>query len=766
MNKSYSIISTDEKQSDEKYSENYLNEKIPENKWISQIREVNHDRSFKPAFVLDETYEKLDVDIPGLKTRLYLHQRTIIKAMIDLENNRRIVIHNKPYSIDTSAGVLSEPVGSGKTIDILTLILVQKRPKVFKDICEFGITHPYKDGKNLIYQQGILFKKFKTVLIPTIIFVGVSVLNQWILAIEQFTTLKYFAVGSLKELRDLCEMIRTKEVNKYDIILVKNGTVAHPIELPPDLVLEKRNQTTTPFIYNLISNFRNRCWSRVVIDDFDTINMPKNIGVVNGLFTWYISSTRKSFSFSNYTGALYTSDLFMYGNKCSNVINNNLLFTNINIRNSENFIKQSNQLVNPKFYAYIFKNKNNTLIHAIGGIDSEEAKELVEMLNSDSIETAAERAGIATTNVVDIFEKILGDKYQILSHAVAMIKFAKSQQQNEAQRRHINQCNDERKTYNRQDLSEYKEILFNYPGIKEWLIETIQHYEKVKAQMSKELERVYENLKAGECPICFDDLSSQDNIYIFKCCNLIICHICCFGSVFIGGRLGGNCSNCRAAASIKTLIHINTKNFDFNKLTNAMDVDNINDEQDESKIDIKEIPEYKKQEPRTKMLAILDIIKGITAPEQRHVNVAINNLMNAGGNEDFKFDGPPPVKKILIFANYDETLKNVCKMLDDNQIYYLTLGGTHTKINQTARMFCTTTVPTVLVVNSMKHCSGLNLQVATDLIFAHHIKDRNIESQVAGRGQRLGRQSQLNIHYMLYDNEYNELINTNVMRLI
>ena len=50
----------------------------------------------------------------------------------------------------------------------------------------------------------------------------------------------------------------------------------------------------------------------------------------------------------------------------------------------------------------------------------------------------------------------------------------------------------------------------------------------------------------------------------------------------------------------------------------------------------------------------------------------------------------------------------------------------------------------------MKHCSGLNLQTATDLIFAHKIIDPNIETQVIGRGQRLGRTTTLKVHFMFY----------------
>jgi hypothetical protein len=59
----------------------------------------------------------------------------------------------------------------------------------------------------------------------------------------------------------------------------------------------------------------------------------------------------------------------------------------------------------------------------------------------------------------------------------------------------------------------------------------------------------------------------------------------------------------------------------------------------------------------------------------------------------------------------------------------------------------------VMLVNAQQYCAGLNLENTTDLVFFHRILDKNIEAQVAGRAQRIGRQSNLNIHYLLYNNE-------------
>ena len=42
-----------------------------------------------------------------------------------------------------------------------------------------------------------------------------------------------------------------------------------------------------------------------------------------------------------------------------------------------------------------------------------------------------------------------------------------------------------------------------------------------------------------------------------------------------------------------------------------------------------------------------------------------------------------------------------------------------------------------------------------DIIFAHKVESKDIEMQIIGRAARYGRTCDLNIHYVLYDNEYN-----------
>lgn len=738
--------------------------------WIEKPRQTDDDCNYCHQDIeipLDETYEKVE-SVPGLKTSLFPHQKTVVKAMMDLEKSSYFTFKDSytrfdDYKVKTTAGVLSEAVGSGKTIDVLSLILLQKIPKVYPYIAELNML-PVNSGYNSLYKKhfsAIIRKKFRNILKTTIIFTGVSVVDQWISAIKTFTNLTYFSVFDVRDLQKLICKMSDKSINQYDIVIVKNGKITRPVKLPSHLIIEDKNANkSTLYIYNVIANMRNLCWARVVIDDFDTIKLPHNAGIVNALFTWYISSTRKSMPNKVATNTQFktTADMLMYSNySCSNIMKNPILFYNFNIRNDPQFVKLTNLISSPKFYAYIFTNPNNQYMGFLGLMNDSEANEVMEMLNGDAIETAAERIGIKTNSVADIFQIMLGKQFDKYKKSINVLEFIKEVEPLQGQREPMSSNPDPDDTYTKSDLFIRREIEYNYPNLKGLLESTKEEYLEIRKNSSIAIERVKHNIKEGECPICTSDLDDEDEeILIVKCCGIILCGMCCFGTVFPKNCAVGQCSNCRTRLTLDSLIYLNS-NFDLTKIVNEdlteTKYENVNSEE--------HIEEEVEQKPRTKMDAILDIINEVKPIEQKRVDVNIHNLMK--GTHRLP---SCEYNKVLIFANYDETIQNIKKILDENNISYWKLGGSHREITNTVELFTNHDETCVMIINSMKHCSGLNLQSATDLIFAHKIIDPNVETQVIGRGQRLGRLSQLRVHFMFYQNEFDYMIRENSIREI
>jgi SNF2 family DNA or RNA helicase len=106
--------------------------------------------------------------------------------------------------------------------------------------------------------------------------------------------------------------------------------------------------------------------------------------------------------------------------------------------------------------------------------------------------------------------------------------------------------------------------------------------------------------------------------------------------------------------------------------------------------------------------------------------------------------------KVLVFSEYDNSFYKIDKILNDEQLSYAYVKGVG--INTIINKYKTSNETNILLVNSKSFGSGLNLENTTDVILFHKF-DSQIEKQVIGRAQRPGRDSILNIHYLLYENE-------------
>lgn len=719
------------------------------------------------AVKLNETFGRVD-KVPGFKTHLYSHQQTAVKAMLDLEYKRNINMYSEGvidlYNITYNSAILSEPVGSGKTIDVLALICLSKVPRAIHDIMEFNSVSRYETAS-----VGYIQRKFTKFLLPTIIFVGISVINQWARAIEQFTNLKYYKVSDIHGLRPLLNKIVEGSVNEYDIILVKNGKITTEIDMPSNIQLEEKNKVAQPYIYNIIGNLRDYCWARVVIDDFDTIKLPHNAGIVNGIFTWFISSTRNKMEYRSSDSGYCHSARELLSNSnygCAKIMYNHLLFENINVRNDIAYVKKTSNMPSPKFWIVKFDNVNNLYISAISGIKEDEMSQIIEMLNGDAIGAAAEKVGIKTDNVGDIFQSILGNKYEKYSFAKALLGFIDYSIENKEKWLPMEQNPDPEEKYFKKDLLDMKEIEYKYPNINSLLKSTKEEYDLVATQTGAAVQRLKDNLKSGECPICKEDLNELDdengsggNVIIAKCCSKVFCSRCGIESNQMKDRykkLQSYCPACKTKITIKDLIYL--EDFDLDKIQN----EEIDDEDEEVDMDIVEEMKAKKSDkPWSKYRAIIDILAGDKIKGSSRVDMHIPNMMKGA-----VYLPEPKIRKVLVFASFDETLKKIVAELEEEKIKYWRLMGTPNEITNIVEECQKYKGSCALVINSTQQCSGLNLQFATDLVFSHSIMNTEIETQVAGRGHRLGRESPLNIWFLQYENEINRLISTHNMRYL
>jgi SNF2 family DNA or RNA helicase len=111
-----------------------------------------------------------------------------------------------------------------------------------------------------------------------------------------------------------------------------------------------------------------------------------------------------------------------------------------------------------------------------------------------------------------------------------------------------------------------------------------------------------------------------------------------------------------------------------------------------------------------------------------------------------------PGKKILVFSSYEKSFENIEAEFTKCQIKYSKLSGTAARINNIINKYKSGECQ-VLLLNAKNFGAGLNLQI-TDEIVIYHRMSKDLERQVIGRAQRLGRMDPLKINYLCFENEY------------
>ena len=209
------------------------------------------------------------------------------------------------------------------------------------------------------------------------------------------------------------------------------------------------------------------------------------------------------------------------------------------------------------------------------------------------------------------------------------------------------------------------------------------------------INSIQEKLKNSQmCAICYDDL---DNTSIAPCCNTKYCFSCI--SKWL--HQNKNCPFCRAKIDFNSLIIV---------------TDNILEKKKESEV----------------LLSKLYNLK-----------IIIEKQMKS------------PKFKMLIFSEYYNSFEHIEELLKSYGIKYANVIGTTNTINKTVRLYKETEACDkidVLLLNANYCANGMNLENSSDIVL-YHSMNKDITTQIIGRGQRPGRTEVLNVWNLCYDNE-------------
>lgn len=107
--------------------------------------------------------------------------------------------------------------------------------------------------------------------------------------------------------------------------------------------------------------------------------------------------------------------------------------------------------------------------------------------------------------------------------------------------------------------------------------------------------------------------------------------------------------------------------------------------------------------------------------------------------------------KALIYSNHDKSFEDICACLTRLGKTYDYIRGGHRQISNTVEAYKDNRID-VLLINATHYGSGLNLENTTDIMMFHAL-NTEIEKQVVGRAQRMGRTCDLRVWHLLHENE-------------
>jgi superfamily II DNA/RNA helicase len=105
-----------------------------------------------------------------------------------------------------------------------------------------------------------------------------------------------------------------------------------------------------------------------------------------------------------------------------------------------------------------------------------------------------------------------------------------------------------------------------------------------------------------------------------------------------------------------------------------------------------------------------------------------------------------PKGQFLIFSNHDESYQLIRSVFEESKQTCIELHGTSAMRDKQLQQFREGKAR-VMFLNSNMNGAGINLEMTTDIIFYHEM-DALLETQLIGRAQRIGRHSDLTVHYL------------------
>lgn len=639
---------------------------------------------FECLFKNELTVDSTEVDQPSwIQTPLFPHQRTSVQAALQLEAAKEGItvseLPGEPHggTFFANYGILGDRVGAGKSLIALSLV---KCPPPSKRITEYS----WRPNTHFDTNVGLLQSHKPTDItpVPTALFLMPhAIIGQWEDYVAADTSLKCHFIKKRKDAR---EDLVTR-LHEYDAVFV-SATMWREFEGIKDI------QTIL--------------WSRIFIDEADTIMFTAASAELRGRFIWLISASWMNLIFSGgaylnmdhaypslensnpYTVkriGRYISNHYMniggirspvIRKLCGNVavsgytinILNPVLYqaTRLVIQNTEEFIQRSFEIPEIQHIHYLCLTPPN--IQILRSIVSDD---IMDRLHAGDAEGVLDVLGIQTKTA----DQIVAAVTETVQHELDQV----------------------RRTY------EFKKTIDYVSDSAK--AKSLAQYEDRIARLESRIQAIEDRLKNSaeqSCPICFEEVTVPA---LTPCCRNLFCFQCICEVLWRGPI----CPLCR-----ETIANVQSM-----QVIGRVDKENTEDNDNDN-------------EKTT--VTIHETSRILTKQEQFR-----------------KFLQESPQARVLLFSVYDATFSGLESMLEMEGITHATLGGSQARIAKLLRQFGEGKYR-VLFLNARNMGAGLNIAVATHVVLYHRMPVET-KNQIIGRAVRMGRTEPLTVLHLLHGNE-------------
>lgn len=720
--------------------------KVPDElrRWIQVPRELLFNERFEPQYLLDGTFTGIK-DIPNCKLNPLEHQTKVLEALLDMKFTQELPMKNPNIKFNSSCVVMSDKAGSGKSKSLVAICAIQDEIKNHSININIPIIDP--DIRKYYSRPSCIRAMFKKVLSPTLIFASKTVIDQWVTEIQRLTTLKYFTINTVKDLRVLFTLMESDQINDYEIILVKNGECTETFDLPYGLPREACLNRKKPKIYNAIVNASRRAvWNTVIIDDFDVVGLNDSCNAINALFTIIVSATEniatKKVKACNPNFKSTTSALEFYNAPITKLINNRALFELCNIRCSVDYIDQNLPVPSLKYYIHELINPDDRVISAISKSSIEHKQQILEMLNSEEYDGLSKQIGHQVSSAKDLFKIILKDNYNKMVESMQLLKFVTSIDTSKLPK----PPKEVEYKYTMEQVRSYVVPSYNCGETNATIKYVKDKYEATVADCKKIVMDMLKEHLNEECSICLESLRNQTPLIMLSCCCKII-HSKCLDS-YLNSRVKENLNDSCVLCRDPNNNYYPIPNLDSTDIDSLQFIERMLD------------PEKQEVQQRTVPLRVakfeylLKLIKNEVPKYPKPVKMTFKGVIS---NDEIQLPDVKKLMKVLVFSNSDKTLIAIENMLKANDLPCSRLQGSNYVISSYKKEFIQAE-RMVLLINTSFKSAGMNLQCADAVIYAAvNLQSSDILSQSIGRIQRYGRTTRGQVNFITYRNETDEL---------